>query len=107
MMNMVVEKLPELAQAFASQLSSIDKINIIDMGGSGSNNGGGGVNKMMSTVGGGMTAMFAMLKDQFGIDVPALLPSAAAAAKEEKAPTEPAAPPPPTNGAMNGAVTSS
>lgn len=70
MMNMVVDKLPELAQAFATQVAGIDKINIIDMGGGGSS---GGVNKVMSTVGGGMTAMFAMLKDQFGIDVPQLV----------------------------------
>jgi flotillin len=70
MMNMVVEKLPELAQAFATQLAGIDKINIIDMG-NGSQNGGMG--KVMSTVGGGMTAMFGMLKDQFGIDVAALM----------------------------------
>ena len=65
-MNMIVDKLPELAQSFASQLASIDKINIIDMGGNGSS---GGVGKVLSTVGGGMTAVFAMLKDQFGIDV--------------------------------------
>ncbi len=70
MMNMIVEKLPELAQAFASQLAGIDKINIIDMGG-GSQTGGMG--KMMATVGGGMTAMFGMLKDQFGIDVAQLM----------------------------------
>ena len=30
--NMVVEKMPELAQAFATQLAGIDKINIIEMG---------------------------------------------------------------------------
>lgn len=65
--NMVVDKMPELAQAFATQLAGIDKINIIEMGnGAG---GAGGVGKVMSTVGGGMTAMLSMLKDQFGIDV--------------------------------------
>ena len=59
--------MPELAQAFATQLAGIDKINIIEMGnGSG---GGGGIGKVMGTVGGGMSAMLAMLKDQFGIDV--------------------------------------
>ncbi len=64
---MVVEKMPELAQAFATQLAGIDKINIIEMGnGTG---GSGGIGKVMGTVGGGMTAMLAMLKDQFGIDV--------------------------------------
>jgi flotillin len=102
MMNMVVEKLPDLAQAFASQLSSIDKINIIDMGGNGS---AGGVNKVMSTVGGGMTAMFAMLKDQFGIDVPALLPAASAAKEEPPKLKEASELAPPSNGvaATNGA----
>jgi uncharacterized membrane protein YqiK len=63
--------MPELAQAFATQLAGIDKINIIEMGnGAGAS---GGVNKMMSTVGGGMTAMLAMLKDQFGVDVAQLM----------------------------------
>lgn len=93
MMNMVVEKLPELAQAFATQVAGIDKINIIDMGGSGQN---GGMNKVMSTVGGGMTAMFAMLKDQFGIDVAQLVqpkepaqPAATVEAVVKLEPTEP------------------
>jgi hypothetical protein len=45
--------------------------------------GSGGVNKVMGTVGGGMTAMLAMLKDQFGIDVARL-----AAAKTEAAAQE-------------------
>jgi flotillin len=79
MMNMVVEKLPELAQAFATQLSGIDKINIIDMGGGG---GGGGMGKVMATVGGGMTAMFGMLKDQFGIDVAHLMQAKTGGAPE-------------------------
>src|SRR6187401_3039825 len=52
-LNMLVEKMPELAQAFATQLAGIDKINIIEMGNGAA--GAGGVNKMMSTVGGGMT----------------------------------------------------
>jgi flotillin len=64
--NMVVDKMPELAQAFATQLAGIDKINIIEMG---NGSGGSGVAKVMGTVGGGMTAMLSMLKDQFGIDV--------------------------------------
>jgi flotillin len=64
--NMVVDKMPELAQAFATQLAGIDKINIIEMG---NGSGGSGVGKVMGTVGGGMTAMLSMLKDQFGIDV--------------------------------------
>jgi uncharacterized membrane protein YqiK len=75
---MIVEKMPELAQAFATQLAGIDKINIIDMGGGG--NAAGGVGRLMGTVGGGMAAMLAMLKDQFGIDVTRL-----AAAKTDAA----------------------
>ena len=74
--NLVVDKMPELASAFASQLSAIDKINIIDMG----NGSNGGVGKVMGTVGGGMTAMLSMLKDQFGIDVARLMQSKADAA---------------------------
>src|SRR5206468_2266685 len=82
--NMVVDKMPELAQAFATQLAGIDKINIIEMGnGSGSS---GGIGKVMGTVGGGMTAMLEMLKNQFGIDVSRLmqLKTEAASAEAEK-----------------------
>ena len=68
--NMLVEKMPELAQAFATQLAGIDKINIIEMG---NGSASGGVAKVMSTVGGGMTAMLSMLKDQFGIDIAQLM----------------------------------
>jgi flotillin len=79
--NMVVEKMPELAQAFATQLAGIDKINIIDMGnGTG---GYGGIGRVMGTVGGGMTAMLSMLKDQFGIDLARLMQ-----AKTEQAVTD-------------------
>src|SRR3990172_2935114 len=39
--NMVVEKMPELAQAFATQLAGIDKINIIEMGNGAGGSGGG------------------------------------------------------------------
>jgi flotillin len=84
--NLVVDKMPELAQAFATQLAGIDKINIIEMGNGSS--GSGGVNKVMSTVGGGMTAMLSMLKDQFGIDVAQLMQAkteAATAEAEKKA----------------------
>jgi flotillin len=79
--NMVVEKMPELAQAFATQLAGIDKINIIEMGnGAGAS---GGIGKVMSTVGGGMTAMLAMLKDQFGVDIARLMQAKAEAATVE------------------------
>jgi flotillin len=88
--NLVVDKMPELASAFASQLSAIDKINIIDMG---NGNGGGGVGKVMGTVGGGMTAMLAMLKDQFGIDIARMMQAKADAATVQA--EQQAAPPPP------------
>jgi flotillin len=84
--NMVVDKMPELAQAFATQLAGIDKINIIEMGNGSA--GSGGVGKVMSTVGGGMTAMLSMLKDQFGIDVARMMQAktdAAAVEAEKKA----------------------
>nr|MCU0223678.1 flotillin family protein [Acidobacteriota bacterium] len=84
-LNMIVEKMPELAQAFATQLAGIDKINIIDMGGGAG--GAGGVGRVMSTVGGGMSAMLEMLRDQFGIDVAKLVQAktdAAAAEAEAK-----------------------
>ena len=77
--NMVVEKMPELAQAFATQLAGIDKINIIEMG---NGSGSGGINKVMSTVGGGMTAILAMLKDQFGVDIAKLMQAKTEAATE-------------------------
>jgi uncharacterized membrane protein YqiK len=78
--------MPELAQAFATQLAGVDKINIFEMGqGQGT---GGGVGKVVGTVGVGMTAMLAMLKDQFGIDVLRLVQAktdAAAADAEARA----------------------
>jgi hypothetical protein len=42
--------------------------------------GSGGVGKVMGTVGGGMTAMLSMLKDQFGIDIARLMAAKANAA---------------------------
>jgi flotillin len=77
--NMVVEKMPELAQAFATQLAGIDKINIIEVG---NGSGSGGINKVMGTVGGGMTAILAMLKDQFGVDIAKLMQAKTEAATE-------------------------
>ena len=79
--NMVVEKMPDLAQAFATQLAGIDKINIIEMGNGSA--GSGGIGKVMSTVGGGMTAMLSMLKDEFGIDIARLMQAKTEAAAEE------------------------
>jgi flotillin len=76
--NMVIDKMPEMAHAFATQLAGIDKINIIEMGNGA--NGAGGVAKVMGTVGGGMTAMLSMLNDQFGIDLARLMQAKADAA---------------------------
>src|SRR4030095_6212238 len=78
--NMVVEKMPELAQAFATQLAGIDKINIIEMG---NGNGSGGIGKVMNTVGGGMTAMLSMLKDEFGVYIAGLMQAKTEGAIEE------------------------
>ena len=83
--NLVVDKMPELAQAFATQLAGIDKINIIEMGNG--SPGSGGIGRVMGTVGGGMTAMLSMLKDQFGVDIARLMQAktdAAAEAAESK-----------------------
>jgi flotillin len=79
--NLVVDKMPELAQAFATQLAGIDKINIIEMGNGSA--GSGGIGKVMGTVGGGMTAMLSMLKDQFGVDIARLMQAKTEAAAEE------------------------
>ena len=79
--NLVVDKMPELAQAFATQLAGIDKINIIEMGNG--SPGAGGIGKVMGTVGGGMTAMLSMLKDQFGVDIARLMQAKTEAAAEE------------------------
>jgi flotillin len=89
--NMVVEKMPELAQAFATQLAGIDKINIIEMG-NGHAGGSTGVGRLMGTVGGGMTAMLAMLKDQFGIDIARMMQAKTdAAAMEAESRSSPSA----------------
>ena len=89
-LNMVVDKMPELAKAFATQLAGIDKINIIEMG-NGHGSGSGGIAKVMGTVGGGMTAMLSMLKDQFGIDIARLMQAKteAAALEAEKTAAKP------------------
>ena len=57
----------------------------------------GGVGKVMGTVGGGMTAMLSMLKDQFGVDIARLMEAkteAAAIEAEKRAGKRPAVTPP-------------
>ena len=95
--NMVVDKMPEMAQAFATQLSGIDKINIIEMGNGHGTGAAAGVSKVMGTVGGGMTAMLAMLKDQFGVDLAQLMQAKteAATVDAEKGAARPLPPPTP------------
>jgi len=92
--NLVVDKMPELAQAFATQLAGIDKISIVEMGGSGNGHGSSGVNRVMGTVGGGISAMLEMLKDQFGIDIPRMMAAKTEAATvQAETATLPADPP--------------
>jgi flotillin len=95
--NMVVEKMPELAQAFATQLAGIDKINIIEMGNGAHGGASGGVNKVMGTVGGGVTAILDMLKDQFGVDIARLMQAKTHAAAVEAEQKTPPPLPPKTN----------
>ena len=52
--------------------------------------------KVMGTVGGGMTAMLAMLKDQFGIDVARLAQAKTLAATAEAEAQAPVTTPPPS-----------
>jgi hypothetical protein len=86
--------MPELAQAFATQLAGIDKINIIEMGGNANGHGSTGVNRVMGTVGGGMSAMLEMLKDQFGIDIPRMMAAKTEAATAQAETTTLTAEPP-------------
>jgi len=72
MMQMVVERLPEIARAFAEPLASIDKVSIMELGGGG-NGSASGVNRFVSNVGGGMAAMSEFMKQSFGIDVAELI----------------------------------
>ncbi|HEX7878937.1 MAG TPA: flotillin domain-containing protein, partial [Candidatus Eisenbacteria bacterium] len=67
-MQMIVERLPDLARAFAEPLASIDKVSILEMGGGG-NGHATGVNRFVGNVGGGMVAMSEFLKSNFDIDL--------------------------------------
>lgn len=66
MMQMVVERLPEIARAFAEPLGSIDKVSIMEFGQGGN---GSGVNRFIGNVGGGMAALSEFMKQSFGIDL--------------------------------------
>ncbi|MDZ4805498.1 MAG: hypothetical protein SGI90_11610 [Candidatus Eisenbacteria bacterium] len=65
MMQMVVERLPDIARAFAEPLAS-------------------GVNRFVGNVGGGMAAMAEFLKSNFDIDVAEMIKSGAGAGSIKK-----------------------
>jgi flotillin len=100
MMQMVVERLPEIARAFAEPLASIDKVSIMELGGG--NGSASGVNRFVSNVGGGMAAMSEFMKQSFGIDVAELVRARKGATDGEAAPGA-AAPAPSTPAPGEGA----
>lgn len=64
MMEMIVEKLPEMAQAIAQPLSTIDKVTIIDSG-----NGNGGVASMGGYVPAVLAKTIESVKEATGLDL--------------------------------------
>jgi len=72
MMQMLVERLPDIARAFSEPLASIDKVSIMEIGGNGN---ASGVNRFVGNVGGGMAAMSEFMKQNFGIDLAELAQS--------------------------------
>lgn len=64
MMEMIVEKLPEMAQAIAQPLSTIDKVTIIDSG-----NGNGGVASMGGYVPSVLAKTIESVKEATGLDL--------------------------------------
>ena len=79
--NMVVDKMPELAQGLRDATGGHRQDQHHRHGQR--CQGSGAVGKVMGTVGGGMSAMLAMLKDQFGIDIARLMQAKADAAAVE------------------------
>ncbi|CAH0311516.1 hypothetical protein SRABI84_04877 [Peribacillus simplex] len=69
-MDMILKMLPEYAKQVASPLSNIDKITVVDTGGSGSN---GGANKVTGYATDLMATLQESLKASSGIDVKDLL----------------------------------
>lgn len=69
-MDMILKMLPEYAKQVASPLSNIDKITVVDTGGSGSN---GGANKVTGYATDLMASLQESLKASSGIDVKDLL----------------------------------
>ena len=66
-LQMVVEKLPEIARAIAEPMSKIGNITIID--GSGSGEGGGGAADVARYMTGSLKAVNEALKDTIGFDM--------------------------------------
>ncbi len=87
-MQMLVERLPEIAQAFADPIRSIDRVSILELGGG--NGESSGVKRFVGNVGGGMAALAEFLKQSFDIDVADLIRSGRGG---NGAATEPAAKP--------------
>jgi flotillin len=100
MMQMVVERLPDIARAFAEPLASIDKVSIMDIGG-GQGPDGGGLTRFMSNVGGGMAAMSEFMKHNFGIDLAEVAKSKIEEARAHQAEDVPG---PPTEGMKSNAA---
>lgn len=69
-LDMVIKMLPEYAKQVASPLSNIDKITVVDTGGSGAN---GGANKVTSYATNLMASLQESLKASSGIDVKELI----------------------------------
>ena len=69
-MDMILKMLPEYAKQVASPLSNIDKITVVDTGGSGAN---GGANKVTGYATDLMATLQESLKASSGIDVKDLL----------------------------------
>lgn len=75
MMQMVVERLPDIAKAFAEPMSSIDKVSILEFGGGNGGGGSSGVQRFVGNVGGGMAALSEFLKSSFDIDLAQIIKS--------------------------------
>ncbi|GAB2546281.1 flotillin family protein [Gracilibacillus alcaliphilus] len=73
MLDMIIKMLPAYAKEVASPLANIDKITVVDTGGSGSN---GGANKVSSYATNLISTLQESLKETSGIDIKELLQGA-------------------------------
>jgi flotillin len=81
MLQMIVEKLPEMAKAIAEPLTSIDKVTIIDGGGNGS---GSGVNQMGGYVPSILAKTIESVKETTGFDLTEVMKANTIQAKTNK-----------------------